>query len=433
MSKSNYLFTRKGYRNYYFKKRVPTDLIEVYAPKTEIVESLRTPDKSIALTRCRVRLVELDHEFNEARKRLSFPNAVSSLAHPVCKTKNCGPALRSVFKAYLAERQLASRSQLEFQTSIDRLLDSIEVSDIPVKEITKEHIREFKKLLVKLPSRRPNKINGMSLREIIKWAEEQPQGLSRLSPSTVNKTIACVSAVLGYAAKVGHIDMNPAQGLNMESAKSNQSARMRTPYTLSDLNKIFSFPIYTDNQRPSAGAGEAAYWFPLLALFTGCRLEELGQLSTENVRHERDIAYLDLTTLEQVKTPSARRRIPIHPQLIQLGFLSYVQEVPNGYLFPDLTVSPDGKRTSAWSKYWGRYARKHGGFDKSKTFHSFRHAFRDACREAEMEQGLSSALMGHKQEGTHEEYGAGYSLRKLSEATRKLEYPGLMVHNCQCP
>ncbi|MGA7326889.1 MAG: hypothetical protein WBX25_20965 [Rhodomicrobium sp.] len=43
------------------------------------------------------------------------------------------------------------------------------------------------------------------------------------------------------------------------------------------MNLIFSFPIFTKGERPKGGGGEAAKWLPLLAAFTGARLEELGQ------------------------------------------------------------------------------------------------------------------------------------------------------------
>jgi integrase len=93
---------------------------------------------------------------------------------------------------------------------------------------------------------------------------------------------------------------------------------------------------------------------PLLALFTGARLQELGRLTTDDVKEERGIIFFDLT-LAGTKTASAKRMIPLHPELIRLGFMEYVRgrrAEGGGALFPDLK-SGQSSPTENFTKWWG--------------------------------------------------------------------------------
>lgn len=58
--------TQRG-RMYWFRARVPADLRPHYAPKTEIIVSLKTSDPRDALGKMRVEPVKVDQEFKTAR------------------------------------------------------------------------------------------------------------------------------------------------------------------------------------------------------------------------------------------------------------------------------------------------------------------------------------------------------------------------------
>src|SRR5262249_22492366 len=62
------------------------------------------------------------------------------------------------------------------------------------------------------------------------------------------------------------------------------------------LQKLFPSPIFTQRLRVRAGRGEAAYWLPILALYSGARLEELGQLVVEDLKQTpHGISYFEVT------------------------------------------------------------------------------------------------------------------------------------------
>jgi hypothetical protein len=58
----------------------------------------------------------------------------------------------------------------------------------------------------------------------------------------------------------------------------------RAPWEPMELRVLYASPVFTEGARPKAGRGEAAFWFPLLGLFTGARLGEIAPLSTADVK-----------------------------------------------------------------------------------------------------------------------------------------------------
>jgi integrase len=218
--------------------------------------------------------------------------------------------------------------------------------------------------------------------------------------------------------------------------KAKVEKKARVPFDREDLKLIFKATVFTKGERLGGGAGEAAYWLPLIALFTGARMTEIGQLRTTDVRRESAIDYLDITDEGEdngVKTESSRRHVPIHPELIRLSFLNSVAEMRKsgaGRLFPEIKADRMGVLTGNWSNWSGRYMREKIGItDARKVFHSFRHTFKDACRVAGIGQEIHDALTGHA-EGANEgrNYGLGqHPLKPLAVAIKKVRYTGLKL------
>jgi hypothetical protein len=152
---------------------------------------------------------------------------------------------------------------------------------------------------------------------------------------------------------------------------------------------IFGTPVFTEGERPKGGRGEAAFWLPLLALFTGARLNELSSLKSSNVANSDLIGthciYIkaEKRAGKRLKTEQSERFVPLHPHLIANGFLEFVSDQTsergaNGWLFPKVAPGTTGK--SAFSKWFGRYIGAHGITDGSKVF--IRSATRSWTRRA---------------------------------------------------
>jgi integrase len=146
---------------------------------------------------------------------------------------------------------------------------------------------------------------------------------------------------------------NPWEGLNIEYETEDE----RDPWTAEQLQAFFGQPLFTKYKLPKTtmkSGGSAAYWVPLLGLFTGARIGELCQLRTVDIVERDGIPCIDINKKApgaKLKNKSAARLIPIHPELVRLGFLEYVEclrKVRTERLWPSLGGTDPGSYFSGW-------------------------------------------------------------------------------------
>ncbi len=206
-----------------------------------------------------------------------------------------------------------------------------------------------------------------------------------------------------------HVRSNPVEGQALRIKDGDRQPRR--PFRVEVLNRIFRTSVYASPFRiPAGGKMWAAWWLPLFSLFTGVRVEELGQALVGDVRLKHGIDTIEVTTVEdedsgteshakRLKSPAARRRLPLHATLIRLGFLDYVAFLRASgatRLFPQLDENR-GRYTKNWSRWWGRWLGKLGMTDPSLAFHSFRHSFTAELRRLKCPASVMKELLGHAQ------------------------------------
>lgn len=353
-----------------------------------------------------------------ATPALPFPPvALGKPAQPTEKT-----TFGEVFENYVTERALPPDTEKAYRTTVRLLHDILGTSDAtPVAFFEKSHIRDFKLALLKLPSRRHGPhLRRLSVEQLIKFRTEHPD-VPGMTERTVNKHIDFMRAVFGYAVDNEYISANPASNMSIKNSKRVQGEK-RSTFSEEDLRRIFTSPLFQEDQW------EGRQWLPVIALYMGCRLEEIGQLFVEDVRTARGISYLAIRGEaggeQSVKTQASIRDVPLHPVLLKLGFLDYVAKVrrtASRRLFPDIT-SRRNKVTAAYSTWFGRYLDKLSIRERLKVFHSFRHTFKDACREAGIDPKVAIAFTGHADDSVAESYGHGYSLKHLFEKISLIRY-----------
>lgn len=267
------------------------------------------------------------------------------------------------------------------------------------------------------------------------------------TPANIKTKLSRLRTLLQWAADNGFADDNVGRGVSIKAPRSD-----RKPFDLPALTAIFSSPIYSKGLRPTQGRGEAAFWLPLLALFTGARLEELGQLRPSDVVHLsfpnfdghesatwfiKIVSAVDDEHSTQLKTVKSERSIPLHPELERLGFVTFVQNARTlqaGRIFHELSPGPYGKLTHKWGQWFSHYLRITCGItDRRMTFHSFRHTFADYARRPEIPESLQRSLLGHTGKDVHDFYGVGYSLFAHVEAMRAIKMPGLVLPDTVTP
>jgi integrase len=257
--------------------------------------------------------------------------------------------------------------------------------------------------------------------------------------------MARFATMLNWAVTEDLIERNPARGLQIAEAVHPQDRRK--PFELWQLRRIFNAPIYTgckDDQQGYAVTGStiaegARYWVPLIALWSGMRLNEICQLDVADVRAVDGITCFAITQNslsgtrdKTLKTKSSERIVPVHPVLIDLGFLKFVfqkTKTSSLKLFDDLPVGARGFRSVAFSRWFSRFLVSASAASERTCFHSFRHGFRDAARNARIDRDIALRLGGwitggHSSESA-DDYGSGYRPEILYEALSAIDYPEL--------
>jgi hypothetical protein len=367
--------------------------------------------------------------------------ALSPLVAPIARRRRQDgkpdATLSQIVERWAKDRRPRERTLQEFRTAVRRFTESVG-AELQARDVTKQHVVKFLDDFALMPRMMPNKLRDKSLPAILKAMEKKPD-VPRVSPATVVKQYGILHTLLKTARKYDFADVNAAEDVKPSDPTTNDEKRL--PFDSADLKLIFESPLYTGNagKRKRSTPGDqvirdAMFWLPLMALYTGARLDELGQLLLTDVKHETGIHYLHLNTLDEgkrLKTGSSRRRVPLHPELVRCGFLRYVEALRRKgarQVFPELHADKNGRWTSAVSKAINRYLDRIGITDPLKVVHSFRHSLKDACRDAEIPEPIHDAITGHSGGGVGRDYGKGEPLRVLAKSVAKISYPVDLKH-----
>lgn len=264
----------------------------------------------------------------------------------------------------------------------------------------------------------------------------QEYKLEVISTSTVAKYIEAASTVYNLAIKHNEkITYNPFRGLASEIEKGDDIEN-KIPFSSNDLRIIFSAPVFTEHKfsfnRITKELLTYQYWMPICSLLTGGRPNELAQSRCGDVQEECGIYYWDINTdheHKRLKNESAKRRVPIHPKLIQLGFIEFVKQRPKGELiFKELNFTGKDGYFGKVGEWFRRSFSKPNDFGrKKKSYYSFRHTFIQFYKENGISSHLVGSLVGHKDDSiTYDTYGGKISLAKQFELIEKLDFDDVL-------
>lgn len=473
---------RRGAR-YYYRRRVPTDLLPLFEGKKELQRALGTSDPKEAAIAARRVAVEIDNLFESSRAESREIDPLADTGSTWNPDRKIGPLTHEESTAWNravsdeAERDPYVASLLAEDARRERKLERRRRVDERIAEAVERGIRRYTQTVEQTPhtppadsaTPAPAKSNdtAVGLADALQaWQKARSPVGSTLTathlvvssfweccgklpvkkiqrehivqfqnslkasgsqPGTVKSKLALLSALLGISVDEGWIKSNPAIGVKTSGQKNAKTARL--PFTVTEINKIFE-------SLPASGA---KYWLPVIGLYTGLRLEEIGQLSASDIvrEHYRDSEGKDKSVYviyatddgedKRLKNEASRRRVPVSKTLIDLGFIEYAQG-HTGRLFPELKPDKNGRKTAIFSTWFGRVKRGLGITDSRKAFHSYRHVFKDVMREMGVAEDVSDALSGHSNGSVSRNYGSGfYPLRPLVEAMERYEIHGVTL------
>lgn len=338
---------------------------------------------------------------------------------------------------FKAHKQWEDKTRKDYERCLGWFLELVGERR-PLVSLTADDFREYRDLLTKLPANASKfaQFAGKTGVQIAAAARGEHQGLAG---KTIRKYHDAVKGFLSWCVDESYLDKIPAPRRS-KIVGSSTSKEDRLPFTTEQLKVIFSTPQHLGcssiGRRYDAGDlifKDGKYWIPLLGLLTGMRLGEIVQLTVADIKQENGIPYIDVNKEEEdkrLKTASSARYVPIHPALVQLGFLDFVRSVQKGKkvggrLFPEIEPGADGYYSNNFSKYFGRHLDRLGLTSKKLTFHSFRHNLTDSLVHNGVGDMLVKAILGHTNHSVTGNYGSRPPVATLYQVILKVGTAGI--------
>lgn len=150
-------------------------------------------------------------------------------------------------------------------------------------------------------------------------------------------------------------------------------------------------------------------WAALVGLYTGARASEVGQLLTLDVLEVDGVPCVricDEGEHQKLKTEASNRVVPVHADLIALGFLDYVDSLRgrgDWRIFPQALAAAKNGQGGWISKAFGYYlGNLSGDWPKAKRgFHSLRKTVIQQLQGAGVASEMRAQLAGHDLDDEH--------------------------------
>jgi integrase len=360
----------------------------------------------------------------------------------VVALEESGPSLSEVLPGFVdfmsTEKGWRGQTLLQNKNTY-RIFEQL-CGDLPITHYKKSHLTAMYDLLRALPAMYGKAARWKGMTPMAIADATKGEDIERLAMKTIKRHFAALGGLFGYFIKRGQYEgANPAYGFDFPM--KGRPSQQRKLWDSQRLRLLFASPVWAGcaarSKRSRPGDlvfKDEKYWLPLLGIYHGNRLEEFAQLVRGDVREEEGILYFDINDEadKQVKNEQSKRRVPIHPKLIELGFIPYVFEtapLPGDPIFPQLKPGgADGKRGHAFTKWWTRYRREIGVYDEDIDYHSFRHNVTTKLFELDVSEALIDELTGHEGKGTSRRvYKKDMPLWKLHEAIAKVDWPEVVL------
>lgn len=326
-------------------------------------------------------------------------------AAPTPAPASSAPPLSVLSERYIKEcgTKMSKAVAADFRADVRDLC--IVAGDKSVGDYTKQDVRTFKGVLLKLPAnwRKRKEFRHLSLTAAADKAEEL--GTPRQGAKTIQMKRARLSKVFAFARAEYEGVENPFADKTAWVVADDSAANQRDAFTSEELRTLLASDLRGH-----------LYWLTWLGLCTGARLNELCQLTADHVLNDEHGPRLFFSPELRLKTglkESCVRSVPLHPKLLELGFLEYVKgasSYPNRMLFPGLTPRElTGRLSDTPSKNFARHLTILGIKRKGLSYHSLRHSFAaEFKRAAPTDIETRERIMGHAVAGVAGRYGGSY-------------------------
>lgn len=448
---------------YFFRMAIPEGLRPFYDGRKEISQSLRT-DNPIELQQMAQQLAAFyRQQFRELRagrlqqgqelcvdslitRELKYQEELpmqpkAELAPP--KPKDHEHIFSVVYDEVKNLGKRNRKSETERKQTIQLLVEWL--GDLPIEDYTRPMILDFRDNVIRrIPLQMAHRkdCKGKSLKQILRKKHTKT-----LSNCAINNRLTQVQGVFGHAVRYGYIRTSPVVELDMPVDKEPDAGRMA--YSQDQLQRIVDGLAY--HATKGGDVRHMRFWVPLIGLYSGARLNEICQMCIGDIVEIDGVYCFDINdrnkeqTHKSLKNKPSRRRIPIHPALIDLGLLRFVEkrksEVPEDtHVIANLWPRASYQERKDWRRkvsYWFNEVFRskfltdeeladHKARRKSYCFHSLRHTFINQCQnQARMNARIEMRISGHADQfisEVHARYGKDMHPKILLDELVKLDY-----------
>lgn len=161
-------------------------------------------------------------------------------------------------------------------------------------------------------------------------------------------------------------------------------------------------------------------WIPWFCAFTGARVGGLAQLRTQDVLKMSEHHVIRITPEAGTVKTNEAREVPLHAQIIELGFLDFVNASPAGHLF--LNVKKDASSLGALRGMENRLAEAGRTIVSDVNVtpnHGWRHRFKTVGMEAGIPPRILDAIQGQAARSVADTYG-DVTVRTMAQEIAKL-------------
>ena len=287
---------------------------------------------------------------------------------------------------------------------------------------TTEHIEEWLSSLSDVPKTKDSKrsevirfaqqfhtLDTISKRDVKTWCIKLMK-TDELQIKTIKKKLSFIRSYWEYLVSIEAVDADYKPfsdlGLNSRSSQAIKSPETE-PFKPKDVLLL----------REEAGRKGDNQLVDLitLAMWSGARIEELCSLKVDQVKD----GYF---TIEEAKTASGRRNVPIHSKA-KPTFDRLLQKSSDGYVLSNLTLNRYGDRSNAIGKRFGRIKEDMGFRPRIESFHSIRKTVASLLQNAQVPEYIAADIIGHEKPNiTYGLYAGKNSMEAMTEALEKIDY-----------